>query len=69
MGERSLGGARGVNYQHGIADRPGYYRQSNDNMFVAVMIEDVEGMEVIGRARCAPSRPMAAKRPPKSVNP
>lgn len=44
LGERSLGGARGVNYQMGIKDMPAYYRESNENMFVAVMIETVEGM-------------------------
>lgn len=44
LGERSLGGARGVNYQMGIKDMPAYYRESNANMFVAAMIETVEGM-------------------------
>jgi 4-hydroxy-2-oxoheptanedioate aldolase len=47
LGQRSLGGGRGVDYQLGIADMPAYYRQSNDNIFVAVMIEDVEGMRNI----------------------
>lgn len=47
VGTRSLGGARGVNYQIGIPDMPAYYRQSNDNIFVAAMIEDVEGMDNI----------------------
>ncbi|MGE0797550.1 MAG: HpcH/HpaI aldolase/citrate lyase family protein [Lautropia sp.] len=47
LGERSLGGARGVHYQLGIADMPAYYRETNANMFVAVMIEDVEGMNNI----------------------
>ena len=47
LGERSLGGGRGVDYQLGIPDMPTYYRQSNDNMFVAVMIEDTAGMDNI----------------------
>jgi 2-keto-3-deoxy-L-rhamnonate aldolase RhmA len=52
LGERSLGGARGVNYQMGIKDMPAYYRESNANMFVAVMIETVEGMNNL-EAICA----------------
>ncbi len=52
LGERSLGGARGVNYQMGIADMPAYYQESNANMFVAVMIETVEGMKNL-EAICA----------------
>jgi len=54
IGTRSLGGARGVNYQIGIKDMPAYYRQSNDNIFVAVMIEDVEGMDNIEKICAVP---------------
>jgi 4-hydroxy-2-oxoheptanedioate aldolase len=52
VGTRSLGGARGVNYQMGIKDMPGFYRESNANMFVAAMIETVEGMDNL-EAICA----------------
>lgn len=54
IGTRSLGGARGVNYQIGIKDMPAYYRQSNDNLFVAAMIEDVEGMNNIEKICAVP---------------
>lgn len=45
LGTRSLGGARGVNYQMGIEDMPKFYASANDNMFVVVMIEDVEAVD------------------------
>jgi len=45
IGQRSLGGGRGVNYQLGIEDMQAFYREANDNMFVAAMIEDRAGME------------------------
>lgn len=47
LGTRSLGGGRGVNYQMGIADMPAFYRQANENMFVAIMIEDQAGIDGI----------------------
>jgi 4-hydroxy-2-oxoheptanedioate aldolase len=46
-GSRSLGGGRGVNYQMGIGDMPAYYRHTNENMFVAIMIEDRAGMDSV----------------------
>jgi 2-keto-3-deoxy-L-rhamnonate aldolase RhmA len=46
-GSRSLGGGRGVQYQIGIDDMPAYYRFANENMFVAVMIEDRAGMDCV----------------------
>ena len=46
-GTRSLGGGRGVNYQMAIDDMPAYYRHTNANMFVAVMIEDRAGMDSV----------------------
>jgi 2-keto-3-deoxy-L-rhamnonate aldolase RhmA len=46
-GTRSLGGGRGVDYQMGIPDMPAYYRQANENMFVAIMIEDRAGMDSV----------------------
>ena len=41
LGERSFGANRGTDYNAGIADKAAYYRESNEQMLVCALLEDV----------------------------
>lgn len=40
LGERSFGGNRGTDYNHGISDKAAYYCEANENMLVGALLED-----------------------------
>ena len=44
-GERSFGGNRGCDYDHALDDKVNWYRETNENMLVAALLEDAGVVE------------------------
>jgi 2-keto-3-deoxy-L-rhamnonate aldolase RhmA len=47
IGERSFGANRGTDYNAGIPDKAAYYRESNEQMLVVALLEDVAVLETL----------------------
>ena len=54
LGERSFGGNRGTNYNHGISDKAAYYRESNANMLVGALLEDASVIDNLDEILAVP---------------